>query len=551
MEQIEIDGQILKGLIENSYRCLLQNKKIVNDLNVFPIPDGDTGDNMCMTLEGGVNAIKDEINDNISYIAEICSNGMLNSARGNSGVILSQLFDGFSKGLSGKDKILLKDLVPVFESATNQGYLAVDKPTEGTMLTVARETTENLKNFDFENIGVSDFMNKLLLIVKTSVDETPEKLDKLKENGVVDSGGAGLYYIIEGCNKYIRGEMLDDMNFQSNSQDIDYSKFNENSTLEFGYCSEVLLQLTKNKTDIDAFDVDALKEFLNSIGDSLVIVKNGYVIKIHVHTFEPYKLLEYCGRFGEFLKIKIENMTLQHSEVNIQNNFAPKIVNKNQRKKYGVVTVASGDGIKQIFKDFGANVIIDGGQTNNPPTSDFIDAFNEVNSDVIFVLPNNSNVILSAKYAAKNFMASKIHVVETKSIGEGYAVLSMLDFSSDNEEEIIESMYNEIKNTTTCSITTATRTTTCNNISITKDNYIGLIGKDIVTSNNAKIRTLYSLIDKISLIDKDYAVLIYGKNFTQNEKTLASEYVLSKNPNLELYEIDGNQDIYDLYVVLS
>lgn len=549
MEQIEINGQTLKSLIEYSYNSLLINKKIINDLNVFPIPDGDTGDNMCMTLEGGLLAIKDKSINSISEMAKTCSEGMVNAARGNSGVILSQLFYGFADGLQDLSIATLNNLLSAAKNGVKYGYLAVDKPAEGTMLTVARETTKELEKLDLQNISIDDFMKKLLDIVQTSVEATPEKLAKLKENGVVDSGGAGLYYIVEGCNKYLHGEELESHNVNSSQDDIDYSKFNENSILEFGYCSEVMLQLTKQKTDIDKFDIEALKDYLNSIGDSLVVFQTGYVIKVHVHTFEPYKLLEYCGRFGEFLKVKIENMTLQHSEVHIQNNFAPKIAKRTERKKYGVVAVASGEGIKQTFKDFGADVIIDGGQTNNPPSSDFIKAFDEANCDIIFVLPNNNNVILSAKQAAKNYKASKIYVIETKNIGEGYAVLSMLDFTSNNVEEIIKNMYEEIKNTTTGSITIATRTTKCNNIAITKDDFIGLINKNIITSNGIRIRATCDLIDKMSLNTKDYVVLIYGKNFMQKEKTFVSEYIQSKYNNLEIYEIDGNQDIYDLYII--
>lgn len=552
MEKFIIDGEILKNFLEYSYNSLFVNKKIINDLNVFPIPDGDTGDNMCMTFEGGLSAIKNNSTKNVYELARCCSNGMLSSARGNSGVILSQLFDGFANGLKDKQSVSLYELVVAFESGVKQGYLAVDKPTEGTMLTVARETTENLKVLNLQEISIEEFIEKTLKIVHKSVEETPDKLDKLKEAGVVDSGGAGLYYIAEGVSKYLNGEVIANQNENGGQQtsDIDYSNFNENSVLKFGYCSEVLLQLTKSKTDIDKFDLQALKDYLNSIGDSLVVFQTGYVIKVHVHTFEPYKLLEYCGRFGEFLKIKIENMTLQNSEVVIQNKFKKLEPNK-KRKKYGVVTVANGSGIRQMFKDFGADVVIDGGQTNNPPSSEFLSAFEEANADTIFVLPNNDNIILTAKQAAKNYTNSTVHIIETKDIGQGYSVLSMLDFSSDDVDQIIDDMYIQINNNLTGAITTATRTTKFNNIDITKDDYIGLIGKNIVVSDANRLNATKTLIEKMELETKSYAVLLYGKNFLAEEKSVVSELISSKYKNLEVYEIDGNQDIYDIYIILD
>ena len=551
MAKIQIDGQELKNLIEYGYNSLFINKTIINDLNVFPIPDGDTGDNMCMTLEGGLKLIKKEESNSVSDISEKCSIGMLNAARGNSGVILSQFFDGFYRGVKGKETISLNDIITAFRSATEQGYLAVDQPTEGTMLTVARESTESLENSrsDLEELSLADFNERLLNIIKTSVDKTPEKLEKLKENGVVDSGGAGLYYIIEGCYKYLHGESISVVLDEQEVKTADLNKFNENSVLEFGYCSEVLLQLTRNKTDVDSFDVDKLKEFLNSIGNSLVVVKTGYVVKIHVHTFEPYKLLEYCGRYGEFLKVKIENMMLQHNEANIQNNFAPKPIKSEKRKKYGVVTVASGEGVKELFKNFGADVVIDGGQTNNPPSSDFIDAFIKINAETIFVFPNNSNVILTAKQAAKSYKASDVVVIESKNIGEGYAGLSMLDFTSE-EKEIENTLNEEIKNTVCGAITTATRTTFCNGIAINKGDYLGLI-KDIVCCDATRIRAIYKLIDVIKADVKDNALLIYGKNIEDGEKTLIKQYLTHKYPHLEVYEVDGMQNVYDLYIVLN
>ncbi len=550
MEKIRIDGAVFRTLIEYGFNCLMKNKKIVNELNVFPIPDGDTGDNMCLTLEGGLNAIKDKSTDNISEMARTCSDGMINSARGNSGVILSQLFFGFAKGLRGLYSASISDVVSAMATGVKQGYLAVDKPTEGTMLTVAKDLAQGLCNLDLKNIEVEEFAKIILEITKKSVERTPDQLDILKANGVVDSGGAGLYYIIEGCCRYLQGEIIEDNpSNKYTKKDVDYSHFNEDSIMQFGYCSEIMLQLTRKKTDIDNFNLQALKDFLNNIGDSLVVFQSGYVIKIHIHTFEPHKLLEYCSRYGEFLEVKIENMTLQHSNIHIENNFSPNMPEARERKKYGVVAVASGEGIVKLFKDFGADVIIDGGQTNNPSVNDFIQAFEKTNSEVIFVLTNNSNVILTAKQSAKNFNSSKIHIIETKNIGEGYAVLSMLDFTSDDDEKIVNNMYKEISNTTTGAITRANKSSKYKGVNILKDDYIGLINNNIVTANSIRIRAVFDLLDNMLQDTKDDIVLIFGKNFTLDERKVVREYILSKNYDIEIYEIDGNQEIYDLYII--
>lgn len=550
MEKIRIDGVVFRTLIEYGFNCLMKNKKIVNELNVFPIPDGDTGDNMCLTLEGGLNAIKDKSTDNISEMARICSDGMINSARGNSGVILSQLFFGFAKGLKELYSASISDVVSAMATGVEQGYLAVDKPTEGTMLTVAKDLAQGLCNLDLKNIEVEEFAKIILEITKKSVERTPDQLDILKANGVVDSGGAGLYYIIEGCCRYLQGEIIEDNpSNKYTKKDVDYSQFNEDSIMQFGYCSEIMLQLTRTKTDIDNFNLQTLKDFLNNIGDSLVVFQSGYVIKIHIHTFEPHKLLEYCSRYGEFLEVKIENMTLQHSNIHIENNFSPNMPEERERKKYGVVAVASGEGIVNLFKDFGADVIIDGGQTNNPSVNDFIQAFEKTNSEVIFVLTNNSNVILTAKQSAKNFNSSKIHIIETKNIGEGYAVLSMLDFTSDDEEKIVKNMYKEISNTTTGAITRANKSSKYKGVNILKDDYIGLINNNIVTANSIRIRAVFDLLDNMLQDTKDDIVLIFGKNFTLDERKVVREYILSKNYDIEIYEIDGNQEIYDLYII--
>lgn len=550
--KLEITGQELKRFINASYTNLKNNVKIINDLNVFPIPDGDTGDNMCLTLKGGVDAIKPE-SETAQEVASDCAEGMLMNARGNSGVILSQLFYGFSNGLDNAKTINLKCLQKAFASAVDCAYHAVDKPTEGTILTVAREVCEKVAGLSGEEENVIDLIVEW---ANESVLKTPELLPVLKQAGVVDSGGAGLFYIFEGISKLKKGtlDFVLDENMQIKDvkeEDLDYSSFNENSKLEFGYCSEVLLQLLTSKTDIKKFNIERIREFLSSIGDSIVLVQTGSVIKIHVHTFTPSKLLEYCQQFGEFLKIKIENMTIQHTEATIQNRFEPIKVQKIEKQPFGVVTVASGEGLINTFKELGADVVINGGQTNNPSAEDFINAFKEVNAETIFVLPNNSNIILTAKQAQKIFKDSKIYIIETKSIGEGYSALAMLDYSSNDAKEIERTLTQEAKNAVCGSVSVATRNAKFNDFNIKTGDFLGITGKNIVNVVDNKVDALMGLVKTITDESKSFCVVIYGKNFKQDERAAVKIEMQEKYPVLEFYEIDGGQDIFDAFVILS
>ena len=302
--------------------------------------------------------------------------------------------------------------MPQFCQALKEGvkyaYKAVAKPVEGTILTVAREAAEAVNGKDYRT--VEEFFGEYLSEMKKSLEHTPELLAVLKEAGVVDSGGAGLVYITEGFCKCLGGELATTVDGAKTSEQksVDLSAFDENSVMEFGYCTEVLLRLQTAKTDIDAFSAQTLVDFLNTIGDSVVAVKTGSAVKLHVHTLTPWKVLEYCQRYGEYLTVKIENMTLQHNET--QGADGEKKLQK-PRKPYAVVTVASGEGLKKLFLDMGADAVVSGGQTNNPSAEDFLKAFDEVNADCIFVLPNNGNIVMAAKQAAGMYEGSKVRVV--------------------------------------------------------------------------------------------------------------------------------------------
>ncbi|MBO7525191.1 MAG: DAK2 domain-containing protein [Clostridia bacterium] len=410
--QKAIDGKEFFSLIAAGVANLNKNLKTVNELNVFPIPDGDTGDNMYHTISGGFERIRSIEQNDVGKRARALADGMLLNARGNSGVILSQLFAGLADGLDGKTTATVSDLAAAFNEGVKTAYLSVIKPVEGTILTVARESfgrgAETLK----EDSDLGQYFTEVLKEMKVSLENTPNLLAVLKEAGVIDSGGAGLYYIADGMKRALSGEetITETAGRTEPDKNVDFSKFDEDTEMTFGYCTEFLLRLQNRKTDVKNFDEKVIIDYLSTIGDSIVCFKTGSIVKAHVHTFEPYKALEFCRSFGEFLTVKIENMTLQHNET-IGGELAVTTA-KNERKPFGVVAVATGAGVIEMFKDFGADVVIDGGQGNNPSAETFIKAFDEVNADDIFVLPNNSNIILTAKQAGKMYDNSAVHVIE-------------------------------------------------------------------------------------------------------------------------------------------
>ena len=543
-----IDGNDFEKLITSGVYNLKKHIDIVNDLNVFPVPDGDTGDNMYLTINGGLNSLKN-INDNaIGVKAEALANGMLLNARGNSGVILSQFFNGIALSLKDKINADTKVIAKALKEGVNKAYASVVNPVEGTMLTVIREATENAINNLEKNESIGDFFDYYLNEMKSSLDRTPDLLFSLKEADVVDSGGKGLVYIVEGMKSAIDGKEIENNEEQNvNVSSVDFSKFNEDSIMEYGYCTEFLLQLQKCKCDVNSFDVKELIKFLETIGDSIVAVKTNSIVKVHVHTLTPYKALEYAQRFGEYLTVKIENMTLQHNDLNKKE--VKKI--KKERTKYGIVTVLNGQGLKDTFYDLGVDVIIDGGQTSNPSIETFIEAFDECNADNIFVFPNNSNIIMAANKAKELYSKSNIIVINSKNIGEAYSSISLLDYSSDNLDEIKENFEINMQNVTTAMLTKSIRNALINNVDIKENDYIGFKDKIMLTSNKDKLESYFELLNKLDIEHKNYLINIYGKDLLNKEKEIIEKYINDNYPSLEYYSIEGDQEIYDVILIME
>lgn len=549
-----IDGELFEKMILSGVANLQANLQKVNDLNVFPIPDGDTGENMYLTLQGGFDQLSAVQTDALSDKANAMAQGMLLGARGNSGVILSQLFFGLAEGLTNVTVSNLETFGNALKTGVKYAYGAVAHPVEGTILTVAREAVENICSKLTADMTVEEFFSGYLMEMKKSLEKTPNLLAVLKEAGVIDSGGAGLVYITEGFCKVLGGaEVEGELALSSGSakKALDFSKFNENSVMEFGYCTELLLQLQTAKTDISAFSVPDLIAFLETVGDSIVAFQTGSIVKIHVHTMTPWQVLAHCQKFGEFLTVKIENMTLQHNET-VQGSVEQEVkMPKRARRKFATVTVATGAGLVNTFKELGADYVISGGQTNNPSSEDFIQAFDEVNADYIFVLPNNGNIVLTAKQASKMYTASDIRVIESKTFGEGYSALSMLDYSSDDADEIVTLMQESMQGTVTGMVARSVRTTSLNGVSVKDGEYMGFTDGTMLVSKPQKAETACALVDALQMSEKEFLIVVYGKDTTDSERNELLSFMSEKYPSVEVYEIDGGQDVYDFLLIVE
>ena len=541
-----LDGILFARMVNSGAANLKAHAKEINDLNVFPIPDGDTGDNMLLTMMGGVRS-EEYSCEKLCEVAERVSSGMLLSARGNSGVILSQFFEGIKNGFSGLHTANTREIGEAFRHGVSQAYDSVMTPTEGTILTVVREATEYA--CDQNTDTPEEFLNAFIKEAKASLARTPELLPVLKKAGVVDSGAAGLIYIVDGMLCAILGKDVTDYSETSEKvQELDLDAFNEDSVLEFGYCTELLVRLQNAKTDIASFDVRVITDYLQTIGDSIVTVRNGSIVKLHVHTMTPQKVLDFCQQYGEFLKVKIENMSLQHNNtVTEEKENAPA----KERKKYGVVAVASGEGLKQTFIDRGADVIVDGGQSMNPSAEDFISAFDEVNADVIFVFPNNGNIVLTAQQAAHLYEKSDVRVIESTTIGAGYAALSMLDTSSDDVDAIVEDLTMAMDGVITAEISHCVRDAVIDDVEMHVGDYIGFVGKDLLAVNNDRFNAVCESIDKIGFSNYDICIVICGRDATNEEAEQIDAYVKSHYRGKEVYIINGEQDVYDYILIIE
>lgn len=559
MDPMEIDGNLMKLIITNGSIKLKNNHQYINDLNVFPVPDGDTGSNMQSTMMSGVKAIEALENEPVEKVGKALSRGLLMGARGNSGVILSQLFSGFAKAFQSLTKANAAQFVQGLKQGVKQAYGAVINPVEGTILTVAREAADEAEKHATEDADVLKVLKIYLEKAQVSLDETPEHLPVLKESGVVDSGGAGLIIIIEGMINALEGEIFqEERSARRAIEKAEKKEAKEESEVEeYGYCTEFIIQLDQSKK----FNKDKLVKQLGRLGDSIVVVADDEICKVHVHTKRPGDALNMGQNYGEFANLKIENMTMQHTETLLHSaptdesgqsehacgheHFDYDIPQNDDgpRKKFGLITVVNGDGLKETFREMGVNYVIDGGQTMNPSTQDFIDAVERVNADNIIIIPNNKNVMLSAEHAQKEIEDKNVIVLPAKTVPQGYASLTMFD-ANQEVEDAVEEMQSLIDHVKTGEITYAVRDTKINGMEIKKDDYLGIIEGDIKTSKSTRIETAQALVD--DLIDKESEIItiMVGEGVDKQEVENLRQYVEENHKDVEVEVINGEQSIY-------
>lgn len=532
-----IDGVLFLSMLRQGAAVLERNKASINDLNVFPIPDGDTGDNMYMTLSAGCNATPDK---DISKTSSAASSGMLLGARGNSGVILSRIFAGMAKALAGKTEIAAVDFGDVMSAAVKEAYGVVSNPVEGTILTVLKDGASVSPGFT----SFEDLFQTVIVRMEESLEHTPELLPVLKEAGVVDSGGAGLVCIFKGMYEALCGTVDEytgaDTTVQKSPLNLD--AFGPDAVMEFGYCTEFLLRLQTSKVDLQIFDESIIRDYLNSVGESVVCFRDGSIVKAHVHTKTPGEILSACQKWGEFLTLKIENMTLQHNEVNTRETFLAR------RKPYGVVTVASGEGLVNALREAGADIVIAGGQTMNPSAEDFIRAFKSVNADTIFVLPNNSNIIMTAQQAAGIYTDSKVVVLPSRTLGAGYVCLASMDLSMKDPAEIEVAAKETIDGVVTGMVSRAVRDSSQDGVNVRSGEYIGFEHNRILCCAPNAGQAACQLAAALDLGSHDVALVFSGRDVSEPEK-LASALTASF-PRTEIIMTDGGQPVYDYIIVL-
>ena len=535
-----INGNDLFQMVKFGALSLISDIDKVNSLNVFPVPDGDTGTNMRMTIEGGIKEVEANVDSSIGVLAKRLARGMVLSARGNSGVILSQFFKGISNGLKDMDKASVFDFANALISGSKRSYSIVTNPTEGTMLTVMREAGDNaIKEFK-EDMGLAEYLEIYLKYANISLDNTPNLLPVLKKAGVIDSGGYGLVMIIKGMLMCANGEDIAEL-----ENKVKVENFNENSKLTYGYCFDFTLQLQSSKINIPTFDSKRILDVISSNGNNADIFEEGTRIKGSVITFDPGMLVTELRKYGEFIDIKIDNLDYKKEAV----EATPVEEEKVERKKYATIAIANGVGLVKAFKEMGTDEVVSGGQTMNTSTQDFIKAFDKVNADNIIVFPNNGNILMAANQAKEMYTKSNVYVLPTKTIAQGYSAQSMINYESDNVDEILQEISEAINNVSTLEVTYSVRDCVINDIQISKGDYICMYNNDLISSDKDRISAIKKAFRLIPDFDsKEVLTVLKGRDVPQQECDELKNIAEAFNSYMEVYVVDGMQDIYS-YII--
>ncbi|CAG9619749.1 DAK2 domain-containing protein [Sutcliffiella rhizosphaerae] len=546
-----LNGKRFAQMIILGANHLSNNAKIVDALNVFPVPDGDTGTNMNLSITSGAKEVKNNVSEHIGKVGSALAKGLLMGARGNSGVILSQLFRGFSKHIETKETITSKDFAHALEAGVQTAYKAVMKPVEGTILTVAKDAAKKAVEVAKNEDDIIVLMEETLKEANASLKRTPDLLPVLKEVGVVDSGGQGLVYIYEGFLAELKGESIENIAPKTSMNELVNAEHHKSvhsaintEDIEFGYCTEFMVKFEDDKVKETPFSEEKFRNELSQFGDSLLVIADEEIVKVHIHAEHPGDVLTYGQKYGSLINMKIENMREQHSNLLFEEDNYPvaKPEMNKKREKFGIITVAMGEGIAELFKSIGAKAVIEGGQTMNPSTEDILKAIEEVNADNVIILPNNSNIIMAAKQAAE-VAGSHVAVVESKSVPQGMAAI--LAFNPTGElvenEEIMKEALQTVK---TGQITFAVRDTNIDGVEIQKDDFMGIADGKIVLTNKDKKEAASKLLSEMMDEDSEILTIIYGEDVTEEDVQHLVNELEDAFPDVEVEVHNGKQPLY-------
>ena len=545
-----ITTSLFQEMVQSASTRLNKQAEYVNSLNVFPVPDGDTGTNMGMTIENGAKEVADKSASTVGEVAGIFAKGLLMGARGNSGVITSQLFRGFSQSVKEKEELTGQDLALAFQSGVEVAYKAVMKPVEGTILTVSRGAAIGAKKKAEETDDAVEVMKAALDSAKVALAKTPDMLPVLKEVGVVDSGGQGLVFIYEGFLSALTGEYIASEEFQATPATMteminaehhkSVASHVATEDIKYGYCTEIMVALKKGPTYVKEFDYDEFRNYLNELGDSLLVVNDDEIVKVHVHTEDPGLVMQEGLKYGSLVKVKVDNMRNQHEaqvEKEERENSQPT-----EEEEYAIIAVVAGEGLSDIFKAQGVDYIISGGQTMNPSTENFIKAVEHVNARHIIILPNNKNIFMAAQSAAEVIEQSAA-VIETRTIPQGLTSLLAFDPSKSIEENH-DRMTAALADVVSGSVTTAVRDTTIDGLEIHENDNLGMVDGKIVVSNPDMLTTLNETFSKMLDMDSEIVTIYIGEDGSEDLANELAQDITEKFEDVEVEIHNGGQPVY-------
>lgn len=552
MNLTEINAGHFQEMVEAGAQRLQINAEYVNSLNVFPVPDGDTGTNMNLSMTSGAKAVANSPSEHVGELANILAKGLLMGARGNSGVILSQLFRGFSKNVLDYKTLNAQQFAAAFTHGVETAYKAVMKPVEGTILTVSRGAAMAGEKKAQETDDVIEVMKAVLKGGKRALAKTPDLLPVLKEVGVVDSGGQGLIFIYEGFLGALTGEFQADEKHEVTPAEMDEmvnaehhrSVQGQMSTEEitFGYCTEIMVRLGEGPTVDSDFDYEAFRNYLDGLGDSLLVVNDDEIVKVHVHTEHPGEVMNYGQKFGSLIKIKVDNMRLQHETILEHDQEVSEFAGNKERVPYAVIAIAAGDGVKELFTSLGASYVISGGQTMNPSTEDILKAIEEVNADQVIILPNNKNIFMAADQAAE-VAEVPVVVIPSKTISQGMTALLAFNDQATLDENKAE-MTKMLETVVSGQVTNAIRDTSIDGVEIHEGDYLGMIDGKIVVAESDLLQTATDTLLKMIDDDTEIITVIYGEDGNEAGARKIAAAVEEDHEDLEVEIHEGNQPVY-------